>query len=488
MYDLLLKQKSKIAIYGIYLIVFLYSVYPESDKDWGWHYRYGEYFIKNWHILRFDIYSWTLSGYEWVNHSWTYDIFQYLAMKAFGFTGLSFLGALFATLAFFFVVKNFHLSFWKLALLATLYSYLSQISLEEGLRSQVVSLCLFGLLMFLLIKYKDTPKKLYWLAPLFLVWVNAHADFVFGLIIFLIFIVTNSLKHYFNKGGDIYKIFFEYVKPFLLSIVVTFINPFTYAIYSESPRHLANSYLTNILEWDPLFGNCDSCHPYVFLIFSGILLLLFIRAFKKKDIEVLPYAILAIGFFLPTYYTRRYLPVYVVITMPSLAMYLEEVKFNLEKYKITFLVFIVVSTLLLEYNLYNRFTSNHIYHYTEEDYCVFSSSCSIKMSEHLIDNPPIGRGFTFYDWGGYLIGKGVPARLFVDGRMHVWSKDGYQPFGDYIEMYYHGNYKLFRSYDFDWLLIPNDSDLSQRLMKSQDLGVWKLEFQDGIANYFVKQR
>jgi hypothetical protein len=483
-----LKYKERIVIVCIYLLVFLYSVYPASDKDWGWHYRYGEYFFKNWSILREDIYSWTLPGYQWVNHSWAYDIFLYIVTNTTGFIGLSLSGAFFAALAFYFTIKNFKLPFWKTAILAIIYTYLSQISLEGGLRSQVVSLTLFAVLMWILAKYKNEPKKLYRLVPLFLLWVNVHADFVFGLIIFLIFIGSFSLHKYFKKGGDIYHIFGEYLKPVLASIAVTFINPFTYLIYTESPRHLSNSYLKNILEWDPIFNSCDSCHPYFFLFYCGILILLFIRAFRKKDIGTLPYTILAVCFFFPTYTTRRFLPVFGVITLPVVAMYLEELKLKLEKYKITFLLCMVSSIILLEYNLYNRFTSMHLYHYTEEDYCMYNSSCSIKTAEYLIKHPPEGHGFNFYDWGGYYIGKGIPAKLFIDGRMHVWSKDGYQPFGDYIEMYYNGNYELFSRYNFDWLLLPNDSNISQRLMTTQDLGIWKLEFQDGVTNYFVRQR
>src|SRR5260221_8474664 len=60
---------------SIYFIVFLYSIHPETDRDWGWHLKYGEYFFTHGKLLNEDIYSSTLPGYHWVNHSWIYDLF-----------------------------------------------------------------------------------------------------------------------------------------------------------------------------------------------------------------------------------------------------------------------------------------------------------------------------------------------------------------------------------------------------------------------------
>ena len=62
----------------IYSALFVYLIYPYSDFDWGWHYRYGEYFFTHHQILRHDIFSWTMPGYEWVNHSWLYDLVLYV--------------------------------------------------------------------------------------------------------------------------------------------------------------------------------------------------------------------------------------------------------------------------------------------------------------------------------------------------------------------------------------------------------------------------
>jgi hypothetical protein len=62
----------------VYAALLIYLIYPYADYDWGWHYRYGEYLFTHGQLLRHDIYSWTMPGYEWVNHSWLYDPFLYI--------------------------------------------------------------------------------------------------------------------------------------------------------------------------------------------------------------------------------------------------------------------------------------------------------------------------------------------------------------------------------------------------------------------------
>ena len=43
----------------VYPVLLLFLIYPYGDYDWGWHYRYGEYFWTHGRILRQDVYSWT---------------------------------------------------------------------------------------------------------------------------------------------------------------------------------------------------------------------------------------------------------------------------------------------------------------------------------------------------------------------------------------------------------------------------------------------
>lgn len=486
LYHALLKEKNRVLEYCVHIAVFLYSTHPETDRDWGWHYKYGEHFVTSGRLLMEDIYSWTMTGYEWVNHSWAYDIILYLVQNHLGMGTLSVISGAIVFITYWLLVKPYTLNYWKLALSAFLFVSLTQIGVEQGLRSQVVTLMFYSILVYILEKSRKESRRLFFLLPLFLVWTNTHADFVFGVLFALLFISIQILLIYYQKGGDILKIAQKYIWYFLGILAVTLLNPFTFHIYTEAPRHLTNEYLRNVLEWGPLYEGCSSCNPHIFLIYVLAILCLSLWFIAKKRLTFLPYIVIALIFLWPTIHTRRYEPIYVVLTFPILLVWLSELKTVLQNFKVLPYAFTVGMIALFQYVIPFKVASIKLTSYGMDDYCRLVG-CSVGIIQHVKDNPPNGRGLNFYDWGGYLIGNDFPAKLFIDGRMHVWKDQrGYQAFADYIDMYYNGNYELFLSYNFDWLLIPNNSPIAQRIMTTSDLGVWRLEYKDGQTNYFVR--
>ena len=98
---------------------------------------------------------------------------------------------------------------------------------------------------------------------------------------------------------------------------------------------------------------------------------------------------------------------------------------------------------------------------------------------YLILNPPKGNGFNQYEWGGYLIGKRFPAKVFIYGAMTLWKNETYNPFEDYVRIVGKDD-QAFIKHNFTWVLIQGNSDLAQKLSTTTLLGNWKLEYYDGI--------
>lgn len=484
----LIKNKEKIYSFFVYLIVFLFSVFPYGDKDAGWHYKYGEYFFQHGRILTTDIFSWTLPGYQWINHSWLYDPIFYLLKNSFGYVGLSLVGAFINLLTFYFIIANFKLSYWKKAILGFFFILLGETAMLEGLRSQVVSALFFGLLMFLLIRSREKLSSLIFFPLLFLAWVNFHGDFILGLVILVIFLGVYFLIDQYKRRKFRRNTFVFYCLTVICSIFATFINPFGYKVYVQPLEHIASPYLKGIMEWLPINANCPYCHYPTFIIYIAAFLGIFSYYLVKRNYFGVPFAVISLMMFFSTIDTRRFLPVFMIVTLPLFAYFLRGIEWNIKKYKIVNYLTILVIIILLEFNLYNRFTSYNLYNFSEQDYCNFSSRCSVKAVDYLISHPPIGKGFTFYDWGGYLIGRGVPFKLFIDGRMHVWAeKNGYSPFADYNDILNGvNNSEKFKKYNFDWLFIPDSTNLAQEVLAFDRLGKWKLVFQDGNTDYFVR--
>jgi hypothetical protein len=271
--------------------------------------------------------------------------------------------------------------------------------------------------------------------------------------------------------------------------IATLINPFGYQAYFESFRHASNPYLRNVMEWEGVGEGCPGCHPRAVIAYSAVFGLCALYAIKQRNWYALPSVALFLIMASPTWSTRRLLPIFAVVTLPLLAETLSQIRLEIDKYRITPYLYLLIFIVCLEFAFVNRFTAAKLYHYGETEYCSFSANCPIEATNFLISHPPAGKGLTFYDWGGYLIGKGVPVKLFIDGRMHVWrTEEGYQPFGDYIEMYYHARDDIFLKYDFDWVFLPTGSDLVAKLLDGKILGHWKVAYQDDRAVYLIRER
>jgi hypothetical protein len=466
----------------VYPVLLLFLIYPYGDYDWGWHYRYGEYFWTHGRILRHDLFSWTMPGYEWVNHSWLYDPLLYVLYNHVSFWGLALASALVGLAVFYIGIRRARLPFLQTAILALCFAWLVQEALLQGLRTQVIGLLLFAVLMDLLLRGREDARW-YWALPgLFLVWANAHGSFPLGLAIFGIFLAGDFVLPFFQPVARAPRAFVMPVA-FALSAVATLISPFTYHGYQEAVRHFSNPLLTKIVEWRP--PELNSLLGLAMAAYTVLLVWGFYTLGRKRF--DLPFALVALFTFLLALTARRHEPVFMVVTLPLAAGMLKHLKLRVVGLKASAAVGVLllaivgvgVSQKLPEYRLVRQSTF--------EGYCSWLA-CPGAVVEFLVQHPPQGRGFNYYDWGGYLIGRGVgTGQLFIDGRMHLWERDGYyRPMADYNLIFYEANEERFDFYNFDWVLIPRDSVLAKRLFAQP--AVWTARRADATGVYFVHVR
>jgi hypothetical protein len=90
------------------------------------------------------------------------------------------------------------------------------------------------------------------------------------------------------------------------------------------------------------------------------------------------------------------------------------------------------------------------------------------------------RGYNSYNWGGYLIWRGVP--VFVDGRADVY--------GDPFLLFYRETFEVqstwqepLDEYNVDYVLMERGTPLTAVLAASPD---WTQAYEDDIAQIFVR--
>ncbi|MFH1840861.1 MAG: hypothetical protein ABH807_01775, partial [Candidatus Shapirobacteria bacterium] len=206
---------------GLFLIFFL----PSLDPDLGWQLRCGQQIWQTGQICSENHFSVLAANYHWTLSYLFYQLLIYPFYRFFGFGGLSLLNALLLATTFFLFTRltgNKHLKIIFLPLII----FLSWSVFNLGLRAQ-----LFSLFYLVLLLYLRERQKLIFIPLVIWLWANTHGSFVFGLLI-LPFINSLPLA--------------------LVSLAVTFLNPFGWQLHQEAYRHFFVVGLDKLIaEWVP---------------------------------------------------------------------------------------------------------------------------------------------------------------------------------------------------------------------------------------------
>ena len=472
-----------------YFVVFVASLYPPSDLDLGWHLRYGEYFFTHGHILRTNTFSTMMPNYQWVNHSWGTDVLTYALFHIFGFFGLSIAAAVVVTLTFFFFSKAAGLSLWDEAILFPVLLILLDPLNAVSFRSQLISLLFLGVLFYIISSYiKQKPKKLFLAIPLFLLWANIHGEFILGLVLFLIWIVSViGLEVYHNKAKVNRPIFRQartLLLIFLLAVAVTLINPFGIGVYVETFKYFGNPMQNYISEWAPvpLSSGIGWRHIGMTVVsYFGILGIYFTGKFKEK----FPFILFAFMFTILPLWAERYAwPGYYIMLF---VLFPITHFFKLEKKKLRLLGTIGLLTSAFAFTFILKFPFSDVVDYSWDKYCRNDNiACSPNSAEFLSQHHLDDKLFSDYGWGGWLIWNYPNIKPTIDGRMPFWEDaDGYSGFKEYL--WYEQNFSDIDKSRYNVVYMSPNKPIYKRMEQLDSEGKWELVYQDSYAGIFVRQ-
>src|SRR4030042_5429630 len=150
---------------------------PSSDIDLGWHLRYGQYFIETHKYMRENILTYFLPNYVWSLSYFFYQNFIYIIYKFLGLPFLSILNSFLFVLSFIFFnkINPKYLKFNLILFLIVVFFGRNVFGL--GIRAQEFSFFILIIEFFLLNRSQENKKYLFFLIPLFILWVNIHGAF-----------------------------------------------------------------------------------------------------------------------------------------------------------------------------------------------------------------------------------------------------------------------------------------------------------------------
>ncbi len=480
--------KCKKAIIHIFSGIFIFLIYlkPTNFLDLGWHLRYGQEFFKYFDInslTNINSFSNIFTNYHWINHSWGYDIFLYLIYKYLGFIGITIISALIAVIIFTTLKEYIFDNQRYLIILITLFYIFTNQIFANGLKSQIVSVLFFSIIVYLanhLSKQKRPHKKYFIIIGIMsIIWANMHGQFILGIGFLILYLIGDYLNQIHKKSNiihnqTIFTIIFISVSSSLINIYgyKSFIEPFTYLHYK---------YLNLISEWTPV--TTSSIYFYGLNIFTILIIFNIYKKYKLNktiDFKIILTSIV-FGYFAYSY--KRMLPFYFITGIRSFKFKNSDVfiENNFKKLLIYTIILIIIASIIF-------ISKKHFIIKNWNQYC--NSKIELRCSPESVDfinkHKNFGKIFNYYNWGGYLEYQ-TNKKYYIDGRMHLWKLGNYSPFYNYNQIYFvHDNFEdIFNKENFDTVIIQSGIPLEKYLITKPK---WKIVYRDKYASIISRNK
>ncbi|MFH1582759.1 MAG: hypothetical protein ABIB72_00360 [Candidatus Falkowbacteria bacterium] len=292
-----------------------------TSLDLGRHLENGKIVWSQSNVLFKNFYSFTEPDLTFINHHWLSGVIFWLLYLIGGFKILTLLNILFGVGAVLLIFKltERKSNFWLAAILTLPVILL--LSERVDIRPEMFSYFFIALTYYLVedFRARGYTKKLIWLVPMFLLWVNLHIYFFIGFFLVSLAILEQLILHFkfFFKIESTRKFF--YIA--LLSWAVTLLNP-NFIKGLLYPFNILKKYGYEIVENKSPFYLETLMIDYNIIIFKillGFLILSFILTLVLKRKVDWYYFVLSLIFSVFACLHIRNLPLFGLIILPVIA-------------------------------------------------------------------------------------------------------------------------------------------------------------------------
>ena len=235
------------------------------------HLRTGLWTLQNHAVPHSGLFS-QFPHLLWDDASWSFDLVLGLAYRTFGLRAIPLLLMLlkvaFAATTFL-LARAGKADFWSAVVLSAAAQYVI-----SGLQPlpYAFSILFFAVELILLVSSRDTgwPHSLYWLPLLFLVWANVDIQFVFGLVLLLVYLIVLGIEDLIRRAGKSWMS--ERIRSValrragiaaLLSLLATFATPYTVHLL---PNSFSRLYGHALFEYFSEMSAMSFRHPQEFVL------------------------------------------------------------------------------------------------------------------------------------------------------------------------------------------------------------------------------
>lgn len=448
------------------------------DPDLWWHLKAGQQIVDTRNVPHTDDYSFTKQGSEWVAHEWLSEVIMSGIYRLSGLVGLVTIFSLIIVIALWLTYRRCDGKPYAAGLAILLAAAAS--SPLFGVRPQMLTLLLASIYIVLLEGFdpKEHSRRLWWLVPIMLLWVNLHAGWALGLALIGLYIVRAVLD------GE-----WDHVRPLLIVLVVCTamipLNPNGFRMFSYPYETLTSASMAAFIqEWASPDFHLTTYLPLAILLLSTFAAMA-LSPTRARLGEIFLVLITALG----ALRSVRHIPIFSLFAAPVLAKHLWAItkdhgwdksltstETRPDAIKLLINICLLLAPLALGVSRVYHFASH------QRDYVTIRNpvaAVEFLKSQHLP-----GPIYNRYGWGGYLIYQLYPEyRVYIDGRADVYgdaffaeAMRTYDGAGDWAG-------SLDR-YDIKTVLISPDAPLASLLRN--DHGKWKVVYEDNDAIIFSR--
>ncbi len=444
-----------------------------AEPDIWWRLRCATDVLQHHAFTPTDTYSFTAAGLAWTNFEWLSDLGFLMAFRTMGLQGIV---ALYSLAMMLIVAGMYYRSIragadCKDAAFATVGG-LSMAAVSLAPRPLLFGwVCLTGLLL-ILDRFRETGRGLWLMPPLFIIWINLHGSWIYGLAVIVITIVSGLISGEWGlvvasrwSPADLKKL----LVALTASIAALFVNPFGYKLVVFPLEFFrVQSFMQYVEYWRPPdFGTWNG-KLALCLIFAVLATALFSRRRYRLD-EVL---LLAFALWSALSHAR-FLDFAAIIAVPMLATRLKlfppyEPELDKPWLNAAIMAGAVAAIIVLFPNrgeLQQRVTDEY----------------PVAALHYIHDHNITGRIFSPAEFGGFIEWTSPEIKSFADGRAIFVENGAFQDCMKALTL--QDSLRIMDKYHIDYILLERSWPLNYLLKHSPG---WRLLYSDGVAAVFQR--
>jgi hypothetical protein len=461
---------------GLVSVAVLTSSTHFNDPDLWFHLKLGQIVWNTHTIPRADTFSHTVYGHPWTAHEWLAELSIYLAYRLGSEVGLMLWLCIFAALVLVLVyilclrIGGNALAAFLCALSAFFFS-----TVGFAIRPHLIGYSFLAAEMVILENSSRNWRWLWFLPPLFALWVNCHGSFFFGAGVLVVYYACSYVN---GKWGLLAAESWtketrrRYLVILILCGCALFFNPIGISLLAY-PLNVAfhqSTSMNAIEEWFPT--DISSLHGFAMI--ALVLGILISSLARRSELRLRDLVLLAMGLILAIKHVRM-LFVFGIMASPLLCRAIAPVLGNDSQKEHRIPNGILLATFVIVI------------------LGTFPSAAGIR--QQVVEGTPVeavdyirrtgikGPMLNEYGFGGYLIWAMPEEKVFIDGRGDVFDWAGVlKAYGRWATLSEDPNL-LLDKYKIRFCLIRSNSAIAQVLPY---LPAWKKVYSDQLATIFVR--